>query len=71
MIPFNVNVGGQRVGITFESLVWFFIVTALATLAGEMFYFYVQGYLPSLPKTNNTVNTSQIKGCGKSSAAAI
>jgi hypothetical protein len=64
MIPFNVNVGGQRVGITFESLIWFFIVTALATLAGEMFYFYVQGYLPKLPQTNNTVNTAAVAGTG-------
>lgn len=55
MIPFNVNVGGQKVGITFESLVWFFIVTMAATVAGEVAYYYVQNYLPSLPNTNNTV----------------
>jgi hypothetical protein len=54
MIPFNVNVGGQRVGITFESLVWFFIATMAATVAGEIAYYYIQSYLPVLPETNNT-----------------
>lgn len=58
MVPFDVNIGGTRVGITLESLLWFFVVTMLATLIGEIIYYYVQKYLPSLPSTNNTVNTA-------------
>jgi hypothetical protein len=38
MIPFNVKLDGHRVGITFESLVWFFIVTAAATAVGTAVY---------------------------------
>jgi len=38
MIPFNVTIGKQKVGITFESLVWFFIVTAAATAVGTAVY---------------------------------
>lgn len=49
MIPFEVNVAGQKVGITFESLVWFFIVTAAATVAGGIAWYYLQPLLPSLP----------------------
>lgn len=55
MIPFNVKIGGTKVGITVESLIWFFIATAFATVFGEVIYYYVQNYLPSLPATNNTV----------------
>jgi hypothetical protein len=62
VIPFNVNVGGQKVGITFESLIWFFVATAAATVFGEIVYYYVQSYLPTLPSTNNTVTTKAIKG---------
>lgn len=47
MVPFNIELDGERVGITFESLVWFFIVTALATLAGTIAYYYIQPYLPT------------------------
>jgi hypothetical protein len=61
VIPFNVELGGKRVGITLESLIWFFIATAAATVIGEIAYFYVQTYLPALPKTNNTVNTSTVQ----------
>lgn len=61
MVPFDVEVGGKRVGITFESLVWFFIATALATVFGEIVYYYVQKYLPALPPTNNTQATTALK----------
>lgn len=53
MIPFNVKVGGQKVSISFESLVWFFIVTAGATAVGSLIYDkWISPYLadfPSLP----------------------
>jgi hypothetical protein len=62
VIPFQVEVAGKRVGITFESLVWFFIATMAATVMGEVVYYYVQSYLPALPKTNNTVATTAAKG---------
>jgi hypothetical protein len=51
MIPFDVNMGDKkRVGISFESLVWFFVVTAAATVVGELVYEkWVQPYLANLP----------------------
>ncbi len=59
MIPFKVKTSGGSVGITWESLFWFFVVTAGATVVGELVYQkWVQPYLnklPSLPM--RTVNT--------------
>jgi hypothetical protein len=56
VIPFEVKMpGAPKVKITIESLVWFFIATMAATVAGEVAYYYLQGLLPALPKTNNTV----------------
>lgn len=50
MVPFDVKVGGQRVSISFESLIWFFIVTAGATVLGELIYDkWVSPYLKDLP----------------------
>lgn len=52
MIPFNVNVDGKKetVGISWESLFWFFIVTAGATVLGEFVYTkWVQPYLNPAP----------------------
>jgi len=50
MIPFDVKIGGQRVHISFESLVWFFVVTAGATVLGELVYDkWVSPYLSDLP----------------------
>lgn len=51
MIPFNVKLqGGKSVGITWESLFWFFVVTAGATVAGELIYQkWVSPYLNQLP----------------------
>lgn len=57
MIPFDVKVNGKKVGISWESLVWFFIVTAGATVIGELIYDkWVSPYLadlPSLPGLSN------------------
>jgi len=70
MIPFNVNVGGKKVGIHWESLIWFFIVTAGATIVGELIYDkWVSPYLadlPNLPGTNSVVSsqTPTIAGFG-------
>lgn len=50
MVPFDVKIGGQRVSISFESLIWFFIVTAGATVLGELIYDkWVSPYLKDLP----------------------
>lgn len=63
MIPFNVNVGGQKVGITFWSLFWFFIVTAVATLAGTIAYYYIQPYLPTaVTQATSASRTSSQQG---------
>jgi hypothetical protein len=50
MVPFDVNINGKRVGISFESLFWFFVVTASATVVGELVYQkWVSPYLANLP----------------------
>jgi len=54
MIPFNVNRRGEVVGISTESLVWFFIVTMAATAAGE--YVYQQYIVPRLAELNTDTN---------------
>lgn len=54
MIPFNVKVGGEKVGITWESLFWFFIVTAAATAFGTYAWTVLQPYVPGLPAPPTT-----------------
>lgn len=50
MVPFDVKVNGKKVGISWESLFWFFIVTSAATIVGELVYDkWVQPYLADLP----------------------
>ena len=50
MVPFDVKVNGKKVGISWESLFWFFIVTAGATVVGELIYDkWVSPYLSDLP----------------------
>lgn len=50
MVPFDVKVNGKKVGISWESLFWFFIVTSAATVVGELIYDkWVQPYLADLP----------------------
>jgi hypothetical protein len=57
MIPFNVNRRGEVVGISLESLFWFFVVTAGATVVGEYLYqAYVVPRMTSLTAdTNNLI----------------
>jgi hypothetical protein len=60
MVPFDVKIDGKKVGISWESLFWFFVVTAGATVVGELVYQkWVAPYLsdfPCLPgsKASNT-----------------
>jgi hypothetical protein len=58
MVPFDVHMGKQRASITFDSLVWFFVVTAAATVVGTLVYDkWVSPYLndlPSLPIGNQS-----------------
>lgn len=51
MVPFKVSGGKHhRVNITFDSLFWFFVVTATATVVGELVYQkWVSPYLNRLP----------------------
>lgn len=50
MVPFDVKIDGKKVGISWESLFWFFIVTTGATVLGELVYDkYVSPYLADLP----------------------
>ena len=50
MVPFDVKINGKKVGISWESLFWFFVVTAGATVVGELIYDkWVSPYLADLP----------------------
>jgi hypothetical protein len=50
MVPFDVKINGKKVGIHWESLIWFFVVTAAATVVGELIYDkWVSPYLANLP----------------------
>lgn len=50
MVPFDVKIDGRKVGISWESLFWFFVVTAAATVVGELVYDkWVSPYLSDLP----------------------
>lgn len=50
MVPFDVKINGKKVGISWESLFWFFVVTAGATVVGELVYQkWVAPYLSDLP----------------------
>jgi hypothetical protein len=50
MVPFDVKINGKKVGISWESLFWFFVVTAGATVVGELVYDkWVSPYLADLP----------------------
>jgi hypothetical protein len=54
MIPFKVKTSAGSVGITWESLFWFFVVTAGATVVGELVYQkWVSPYLNKLPNLPN------------------
>lgn len=45
----ELQIGASRVGITWESLWWFLVFTAIGTVIGGIMYYYVQPYLPALP----------------------
>lgn len=58
MIPFKVKTSGGSVGITWDSLIWFFIATAAATVVGELVYQkWVSPYLASLPNLPGSTPT--------------
>jgi hypothetical protein len=42
----QLQVGDQRVGIHFNSLMWFLVFTAIGTVAGAVIYNYLQPLLP-------------------------
>ena len=57
MIPFKVKTSQGSVGITWESLFWFFVVTAGATVVGELIYQkWVSPYLANLPNLPGTTS---------------
>jgi hypothetical protein len=61
MVPFDVKINGKKVGISWESLFWFFVVTAGATVVGELVYDkYVSPYLADLPNLPGTTNAPAI-----------
>lgn len=60
MVPFDVKINNKKVGISWESLFWFFIVTAGATVLGELVYDkYVQPLLSDLPNLPNSILPTQ------------
>jgi hypothetical protein len=63
MVPFDVKINGHKVGISWESLFWFFVVTAGATVVGELVYQkWVTPYLNSLPNLPGTPPTPPTNG---------
>jgi hypothetical protein len=42
----QLQIGENRVGISWESLTWFLIFTAVGTVIGAVAYQYLQPYLP-------------------------
>lgn len=59
MVPFDVKIDGKKVGISWESLFWFFVVTAGATVLGEMVYEkWVQPLLSDLPSLPSSWTTT-------------
>ena len=46
----NLQVGDERVGITWGSLMLFLIFTAIGTVIGGVGYAYLQKWLPWLPQ---------------------
>jgi hypothetical protein len=60
MVPFDVKINNKKVAISWESLFWFFIVTAGATVLGELIYDkYVQPLLGDLPNLPSSVLPTQ------------
>jgi hypothetical protein len=60
MVPFDVKINGKKVGISWESLFWFFVVTAGATVVGELVYEkWVSPYLNSLPSLPSSLLPQQ------------
>jgi hypothetical protein len=55
----ELQVGQERVGITFESLFWFTVLTAIGTIIGGIAYAYIQNYLPNLPTNATTQSTKK------------
>lgn len=55
MVPFDVHMGKHRASITFDSLVWFFVVTAAATVVGTLVYDkWVNPWLAQIPNLGLT-----------------
>jgi membrane protein YqaA with SNARE-associated domain len=48
----QLQVGDVRVGIRFESLIWFTILTAVGTVLGGIAYSWFEFYLPNLLPKN-------------------
>lgn len=72
MVPFDVNINGKRVGISFESLFWFFVVTASATVVGELVYQkWVSPYLANLPNLPFGLSNSSAPALPAPTAAPV
>lgn len=71
MVPFDVEIGNRRVPISWESLIWFFIVTSAATVVGELVYNkWVQPYLTSLPNLPTSMLPAAIAAPAATAATA-
>jgi hypothetical protein len=40
IVPFDVNVKGERMSVTWDSIIWFGVVTTLASIAGSYIWEY-------------------------------
>jgi hypothetical protein len=61
VVPFDVRVGGERVKVTWDSIIWFGVVTTLASIAGSYIWEYlIQPNLsaPPAPGQNKVTGSS-------------
>jgi hypothetical protein len=56
----ELQVGENRVGITWESLLWFLVFTAVGTVIGGIAYAYIETYLPNVPANALTTKTNPL-----------
>ena len=56
----ELQIGDTRVGIRWESLIWFTVLTAIGTILGGIGYAYLEHYLPYLPWNATTQGTKPV-----------
>jgi hypothetical protein len=71
IIPFDVRVEGRRMKVTWDSIIWFGVVTTLASVAGSYIWTYLIQPNLSAPPAPGTGSTGQPKQLTSASAAPM